>query len=678
MSRADALGMFWFDLPAVKPPKKEKVKKEPPEPIWLKPDYLPGLEEALNTNYNLLTDAELIELGWGSKKVELIFDIECYTNYFLVAFKEPISKKYLFFEMDTYGELDIVKLEWVIQNFKIIGFNSFRYDIPMVKLACCEKFSNTNTLKEASDMIIQQNLRPADIYREFGIAKHLKQKNYKIDHIDLIEVLPLDASLKVYSGRIHAPKIQDLPFHPSSILSAEQRLITRHYCANDLLDTELLRSEIKNQISLREDLSKRYGIDLRSKSDAQIAEAVIRNRVENRKRYRIQNAKVNIGESFKYRVPNYLKFQTPMMKKVLSVITESDFIVGDNGRVGLPKEISDLKIKIGNTEYQMGIGGLHSKEKSVYYKQENGMIIRDRDVTSYYPKIIINQSLYPENLGRDFLIEFENIVNERISAKRNGNTVIADSLKITINGSFGKFGSQYSILYSPSLVIQVTLTGQLSLLLLIEMLELSGINVVSGNTDGVVIYTNKTNEELLNNIIKYWESITGFETEETRYKALYSRDVNNYIAVKEDNKTKLKGAYRIRDLSKNPVNEICIDAVIGFLTKGQTIEDVVKNCNDITKFISLRAVKGGGYKDGEFLGKTVRWYKSNNCPGPIIYAKSGNDVPVSKDCRPCQRLPDTFPEDVDFEWYINESYRILNDLGLEIKNPHQLAESEKL
>ena len=39
--------------------------------------------------------------------------------------------------------------------------------------------------------------------------------------------------------------------------------------------------------------------------------------------------------------------------------------------------------------------------------------------------------------------------------------IIANALKIVVNGSFGKFGSRYSILYSPDLMLQVTITGQL-------------------------------------------------------------------------------------------------------------------------------------------------------------------------------------------------------------------------
>ena len=45
----------------------------------------------------------------------------------------------------------------------------------------------------------------------------------------------------------------------------------------------------------------------------------------------------------------------------------------------------------------------------------------------------------------------------------------SDTLKICVNGSFGKLGSKFSFLYAPELLIQTTMTGQLALLMLIEM-----------------------------------------------------------------------------------------------------------------------------------------------------------------------------------------------------------------
>jgi len=240
-------------------------------------------------------------------------------------------------------------------------------------------------------------------------------------------------------------------------------------------------------------------------------------------------------------------------------------------------------------------------------------------------------------------------------------------LKIFINGLFGKLGSKWSIVYAPDLMIQVTLTGQLSLLMLIEMLESNGIQIISANTDGIVMRYPRVMQETLDRVVAEWESITNFKTEETEYLALYSKDVNNYIAIKPNGKAKGKGAYSIGEgifrFHKNPTNTICIEAVIAYLTTGASIRDTIRNEKDFTKFITVRAVKGGAVKDGVYLGKAIRWYLSTKSAGEIIYAKNGNKVPKSFGAQPCMQMPDEFPDDVDFGRYELEAFEILKDIN---------------
>lgn len=110
----------------------------------------------------------------------------------------------------------------------------------------------------------------------------------------------------------------------------------------------------------------------------------------------------------------------------------------------------------------------------------------------------------------------------------------SDTKKIVMNGTFGKLGSKWSIFYAPAEMIQVTITGQLALLMLIEALELVGISVVSANTDGIVIKCRRDWEWLRDSIVQWWESVTGFETEHAQYTQVASRDVNSYVAIKSN------------------------------------------------------------------------------------------------------------------------------------------------
>lgn len=670
MARADMCGFFWDDTPPPKPPKAEKPKRTPPERTWERPDYLPGLQDALAFRVPQFEDWELAIAA--AKGERMVFDIECYANYFLIAFTSLSSGKVIYFERTANHDFNRDKLWWMIHAFCLVSFNGINYDLPILALALAGK-SNAQ-LKHATNEIIVNGTRPSDVLRTF------KVKKLNLNHIDLIEVAPLRASLKIYGGRLHAPRMQDLPFHPETTLSPEQIAIVRWYCVNDLTNTAILHESLKEQIELRDSMGKEYKMDLRSKSDAQIAEAVIAEEVERLNGARAQRPVIEPGTRYKYKIPHFIRYQTPLMNWALDVVRNANFIVSEDGNVGMPAELKELKLQIANGVYRMGIGGLHSSEQcAAHYADANTLLI-DRDVTSYYPYIILNQGLYPQHLGPNFLRVYRALVERRIAAKHAGNKVIADSLKITINGSFGKLGSRYSVLYAPDLLIQVTVTGQLSLLMLIERLELAGITVVSANTDGIVIKCPTARQGECDAIVKQWEQETGFETEDTQYLAVFSRDVNNYIAVKKkfDKATKqwlyqpdgckTKGAYASPEkssdrLHKNPTNEVCVDAVLALLTKGTPIMTTVRSCTDIRKFVSVRTVSGGAVKDGVFLGKSIRWYYAAGEEGEIVYAKNGNKVPRSEGARPLMDIPATFPQDVDYERYEQEAERMLYDIG---------------
>lgn len=240
---------------------------------------------------------------------------------------------------------------------------------------------------------------------------------------------------------------------------------------------------------------------------------------------------------------------------------------------------------------------------------------------------------------------------------------LADVGKIACNGSFGKMGSPYSVLYAPRLMIQTTVTGQLALLMLIDMLDEEGIPVVSANTDGVVIKCPRAQVDVMDLIVMEWETMTGFETEATEYRAIYSRDVNNYVALKQSGGYKAKGAYAPSTLAKNPNNEIVIDAAIRYLIDGVEPAETIRVCKDIRKFVTIRQVKGGAVWQGRELGRAVRWYYAYGELDAIHYKLNGYLVPRSEGARPVMELPETFPDDVNFDWYIEEANNVLRDIG---------------
>lgn len=605
-----------------------------------------------------LSDKQVFDLA-GS---EVVMDIETYPNYFLICFKYiGLDEGKVYFE----GlDINYKKLEWMLANNTSFTFNGIDFDMVLIYyILHCYK---TGKKVDEQDMYnIAQGLIDGSIYWRYWLRKQgIAWGDYRFDHVDLIEVAFGKSSLKTYAGRLNAPYMQDLPYHHNTVLSDEEKYNVLTYCWNDTDNTEILRENLAKGIKLREQMGKQYAVDLRSKSDAQIAEVVISRELEWKYGVTAKNPKIDPDYMFKYNVPENVSFQTQGMKDVLETIRNAEFRLSESDKVVMPSEIGSLKIQVHNnrkTIYQMGIGGLHSTEKDMYYEYDENYMIIDRDVASYYPRIILNLRLYPKQLTNKFLDIYNSIVDRRLKAKADGDKSTADTLKIVINGSFGKFGSCYSVLFGPDLMIATTVSGQLYLLMLIERLELAGFHVISANTDGVVTRLEKERYEEFNNIIFQWERDTKFDTEETQYHGYFARNVNNYITVKPDGSTKSKGCFGETGISKNPAGPIVYRAVAEYLSRGIDIRDTITSCTDITQFIYVRNVKGGALdSEDQYVGKVVRWYHAKGEFFPLRYATNRNKVPGSQGAKPIMRMTDYLPNDIDFDHYIREAQKILN------------------
>ncbi len=612
-------------------------------------------------------------MNYLAPKPTCVMDTECFVNFWSIAFRcVETGRTRRFYKFNDQQELDNPAIATIFKKWRVVSFNGINYDMPMIALAMSG--ASNGKLKHASDGIIQADIRPWQFFELHGV----NLPDF-IDHIDLMEVSPgspTKPSLKMYGGRLHSKRMQDLPFEIDRRLSEADVEVVNNYHDNDLNVTLDLYRELKPQIDIRCQISNRYRVDVRSKSDAQIAEAVIKASIEQETHRRVYRPDVKAG-LFHYVAPPWVRFQTEQMRQVFDRIRDTPFAVRGDGVVEMPAFLADAKIILGSGTYQMGLGGLHSSESGVEHVSDDEFVLIDRDVTSYYPSLILMLRLYPKHLGAVFLEIYKLIFDRRLAAKKAGDKNTAETLKIVLNGSFGKFGSPYSTLYSPNLMIQTTISGQLAVLMLIEELELRGINVVSANTDGFVTKVPRARFAEFEAAILDWQWDTGLMTEETRYRSLNSRDVNTYIAIGEDGKVKLKGAVSkggpgqpgAMGMKKNPTTEICIDAVVAHLKDGTPLEETIYECEDIRSFVTVRRVNGGAVKDGKLVGKVIRFYYARGVTGTLKYKTTGNDVPKTSGAKPLMELPDELPDDIDYEWYVREATAILQDIGRRVVDP---------
>lgn len=580
-------------------------------------------------------------------------DSECYPNYYGIGFL--LGSKHKYYEIrgnSSFSMQQIQEIKQIMAEYVTVGFNSKEYDIPLLRVALTGV--NTAMIKKASNKLINKS---KGVFA-WQLLKEAKIPNIEIQaHIDIFKVAPsVNTSLKTYAARMGFKKLQDLPYEPDTILTEQQMDEVKEYCFNDIEVTEKLTYRLEKELELRYFFSKEYQVDLMSKSDASIAETVF-------------NVKYGIPYTDKaysynkpyvqYEAPEYIKFTTPELISLFDKIKANQYQLDEKGDlINIPYVVT-----IGNTDYKIGVGGIHSQEKNIHFSGCN-KLLADIDVVSYYPTIMINNGYTPHNHPACFIEDYKKFYDERLEAKAVGDSIKSNTCKIILNGTFGKLGNMYSSLYSPNLLLNVTLTGQLSLLMLIELLEQNNIAVVSANTDGIVASCEQTDEYVLKVLIKQWEEACNFKTTFTEYKDVYKRSVNDYVAIKYDGSITTKGFLQFCSLRNNSIEVACRSAVINYLKDNIPVEETIEGMSDdIRNFLIFKKSTDGAYYQGKNLGKTARWYYGKN--GDAILKGNGNKVQDSSGAIPLMEIPEELNiANLDLDQYIKRSYKVLNSLGV--------------
>lgn len=573
------------------------------------------LRQWANTSANLSWWDEAHPVKAPVQKKFVVYDCELIGDknpVFLVCTKvvgDEGERRSFWYHRD--GDMVALKEYLLREDLTFVSFNGLHFDQPLVSAAIAGK-PLTMLKQMAQDLI-------SGAVSSWDISDRYNYDTIKFDHIDLFNVAPgVGISLKTYAGRMAYPTMVDLPFEHDQDLNEDECAVLEHYCQNDLGVTEALFDKLKVEIDLRYELGAEHGIDLRSKSDAQVAEAILRKVASIKAKSAVPPAFVT------YKAPEFIRTESPVIQDVIEQIEAHRFVVHPaNGQVVSP-DFLDEPIELGFGRYQMGVGGLHSThDKKQHIVATEEMLVSDIDVASYYPNIMLKAGLTPRldgGAGERFIAEYRKMYEQRLEAKRAGNKKVANALKISLNGTFGKLGSPYCAFYSPDLMLAVTLTGQLNLMCLIYDLEFRpDIKVISANTDGIMVQYPASQRQRVLNVVQANCRRTGFEYEETAYRVVAAKDVNNYIAITDgrvpvvitpdgifDDKAKAgvakrKGLYASNRqeenplyLMKNPTMEVCSNLAVDYLRDGIHPREAILRYQDIRDYVAIRGVRGGG------------------------------------------------------------------------------------
>ena len=469
----------------------------------------------------------------------------------------------------------------------------------------------------------------------------------KIRQIDLFKMNHWDnrakmSSLKWIQYSMDWENVEEMPhLHYEPVETAEELEMIIQYCHNDVLSTREILEHSKEQIQLRQTLTKEYNIDLYSASEPRISKELFIHFLH-------QKLGISKSELKQLRSPRdyiilaecvlpYIKFQTPEFQKVLDYIRTK---VITSTKDGFKFSMNYKGVK---TDY--GLGGLHGARDPGVYEAKPGWTIMTSDVTSYYPNLAIKNKFHPEHLPqKEFGDLYEWFFEERKKIPKTDpkNYVY----KIILNSTYGLTGDQNSFLYDPKMTMQITINGQLSLSMLYEMIceQIPEAVPLMQNTDGLETLIPNDKVDKYYEICRKWEIMTQLNLEHDEYSKLIIADVNNYMAVYKNGKTKCKGKFEWEELEKKKVSIlhknksflVVPKAVYAYFTKGVMPEDFLAQDNNIFNYCAGVKAKGGwvfeerSVKDSTLhvnkLQKIIRYFISNKGSKLVKCNKDGREI----------------------------------------------------
>lgn len=551
------------------------------------------------------------------------------------------KKRFVLYEDDDTDLFSL--LYWLQQKADYFGYNNRKYDRLMLSalLMYYNQFdkpsklitflyetsqrvirsSNNDTLwtDNFTSLILRNNVafRDLDLFQIFRLDhyhKSLKQTSINIKWYNLKEYTmpPIgDLDRHYYHERLPEAKgmtDRELNIHYRNVF---ERFIPKEYL-NEMADyndndvyivAELIRMN-QEEVLLRYRISEEYKVDVYSASRSTIADKVI---VKLYSKFTGLHPKAFIDTKTIRRkilvseiLSDKIAFSTPELNDILSDI-RSLTLRGEKGEF-------DREFTFMGTSYTIATGGLHSNEIPAVYIENSDSIIVDRDVASYYPNMIRSLKVCQKHLiPKAWFRIADTIVDERLEHKhlakdksldvmeRNKHATAAACLKIVANaGIFGKMGSEKSFLCDKKAMYQVTINGQLFLLMLIEKLELAGIHVISANTDGIVTIVPRELEQTADDICHWWEKHLGLELEFTYYTKYVTEGVNSYLTVKRGGSSKFKGRMNpkmfLEDLSKGYNSPIVAKCVTEYFINGTPVMETLRNAKSILDFCRTQNV----------------------------------------------------------------------------------------
>lgn len=602
------------------------------------------------------------------------YDFEVFAYDWLVVFKDRETQEYTIFHNDSEA-LKAFMDEG--EDAVFCGFNSKHYDQFILKAIVTG--ATNEEVKELNDYLIRGG--------QGWQHPLVKSVYYFFNNIDIKDDMQMGLSLKAIEGHLGmSVEESTVDFNLDRPLTQAELDETIKYCCHDVDTTMTLVTVRKSYLTTKMNIGRMVGIsDVKalSMTNAKLTAAFLK----------AMPPEEPWTDERQYKYPENLlrEFIPAEVIEFFNRMYDAELSDDDVFK-------SKIKLNIDDCPVTIGYGGIHGAIPNYMWRESEaeGRIIRNYDVGSYYPHLMTINGYTSRNIPDPAI--YEDMLERRMQAKKSGDKVMANALKLIANTTYGATLNQYNDLYDPLMARSVCISGQLYLLELSEHLhrDIPDLRIVQLNTDGIMVEFHRDYYDQVLSITGEWQERTGFELEEDEVAAIAQKDVNNYVEIPEGDlydkdgkpRWKIKGGYVVRGIAPagafnvNNNARVVATAIVNYFVFGTPAADTINACDDLSQF-QIIAKAGAKYKeayhlvDGEKhpVQKVNRVYATKDERyGKLFKVKAEDEATAKIEMLPEHCVIDNANtmtiDDVDRQFYIDMATKRINDfLGIKPEKP---------
>lgn len=488
-----------------------------------------------------------------------VFDIEVFKHDYLFVGRDYFTKEWVVIHNDKQA-----MRQFYLDNRDslFVGYNNGGYDNHVVRgyLQGEDPYKLSKTIIDGdrNDIYKQYNNKKTTL---FGLDLYMDNRGF---------------SLKEHGGFMGIDiRETEVDFDLDRPLTEEEQIKNELYCKNDVLTTEKRLEQNSGMLLAKMALIGMFDMDKQAigMTNANLTGKLLQaQRTPDRK-----------DDLDPYELPEGIMIENEQVR---------DNYLGRQFHRNAKDEL-DVAIDVQRRDLVevLGAGGLHGAVES-YITTEP---FHFRDVGSLYPNTMRIFNHMSRNIPEEDVHLYFDLLDRRLQAKYSTEKtttvkgveiptkVLVNGIKLPLNTKYGAMGAKFNVLFDKRMRLHVCITGQLAMFDLLEKIEPHAY-IIQSNTDAhAFIPFSDEDAKAIDKVCEDWQERTGYTLDDDLFKAMYQSNVNNYVAVDENNHAKIKGAIGLTGglkVSKAVVS----NAFINYLLADKDFNEFIDECQDLRQF----------------------------------------------------------------------------------------------